>query len=99
MRTMEIADIQHLARLARIRVSDDEAGKLKTDIEAVLEYVSVVNDITADSGITKKVGAVYNVFRPDEATNVPGAETETLLKEAPDRDGDYLRVKKILNTD
>lgn len=99
MRTMEISDIQHLAKLSRIKISDEEAGHIKKDIESVLDYVSVVNDITADAGITKKVGAVYNVFRPDEVKNETGGETETLLAEAPERDGNYLKVKKILNTD
>lgn len=99
MRTMEISDIQHLARLARIKVSDQEAGALKTDIEAVLTYVSVIDEITAEAGSLKKVGAVYNVFRPDEVSNEPGAHTKTLLAAAPLRDGNYLKVKKILNTD
>lgn len=96
---MEIEEIQHLAKLARIKVTDDEAEALKTDIDSVLAYVSVVNEITAESGIAKKPGAVYNVFREDKITNEPGLMTEALLKEAPDRDGNYLKVKKILNTD
>jgi len=96
---MKKEDIEHLAKLARIKVTDEEAQSLREDINAVLEYVSVVNEITADSGITKKPGAVYNVFRQDEVTCEPGAHTEALLNEMPDRDGNYLKVKKILNTD
>ena len=96
---MQKDDVLRLAALARITVSDVEAEALKDELASVLDYVSVVDDITAEAGITKKVGAVYNVFRADEATNEPGAETETLLAEVPAREGNYLKVKKILTTD
>ena len=99
MRPMEIGDIKHLASLSRIRIDEKEAESLKTDIDAVLEYVSVVNDIAADGDVTKKVGARYNVFRKDEVTNEPGVSTEALLREAPQREGELLKVKKILTQD
>ena len=96
---METGDIKHLASLARIRISDNEAEGLKKDIDSVLEYVSVVSEITTDGDVTKKVGARYNVFRDDVVTNEPGSFTEALLAEAPKREGNYLKVKKILNQD
>lgn len=96
---MELEDIKHLASLARIRVTDAEAVDLKTDIESVLSYVSVVNDIAAEGDLTKKVGARYNVFRADAVTNEPGSFTEDLLGGAPATDGHFLKVKKILNQD
>lgn len=99
MRPMETGDIKHLASLSRIRISDEEAESLKNDIDAVLEYVSVVSDITAEGDLTKKVGARFNVFRQDAVTNEPGSHSEALMAEAPEREGDYLKVKKILNQD
>lgn len=96
---MEKEDILRLSTLARIKVSDEEAESLKGDVSAVLEYVSVVNDITAEAGVTKEVGAVYNVFREDEITVEPNTHTEDLLAEAPETKGRYLAVKKILNTE
>jgi len=92
-------DILHLGELARIRISDQEAESLSTDIDAVLAYVSVVNEITAEEGMTKKVGAVYNVFREDKVTVEPGSHTQALMAEAPHVKKDRLMVKKILNTD
>lgn len=99
MRHMEKKDILHLATLSRIRISDDEAEALKTEIGAVLEYVSTVDKITADASLTKKVGPVYNVFREDAITNEGGAYTEILLTEAPKRNGRYVQVKKIIQQD
>lgn len=96
---MEKGDIKRLAELARIEVSDEEAASLTGDIDAVLDYVSTVSDITADAATTKKVGVMYNVMRIDEVTNEAGACTEDLLAEAPARSGNYLEVKKILHND
>ena len=92
-------EILKLGSMARIAISDDEAKELGGDIEAVLEYVSVINEITAEAGVTKKAGAVYNVFREDEITVEPGSHTEALMAEAPKVRKGRLEVKKILNTD
>jgi len=99
MPRMELEEIKHLAKLSRIRITDAEAQGLKEDIDAVLAYVSVVSEITSTDDTAPKVGARYNVFRKDEVTNEPGSFSEALLAEAPARDGDYLKVKKILNQD
>lgn len=96
---MKKQDILHLANLARIKISDDEVDTLQTDITSVLAYVSVVNDIAAEADLTKKEGAVYNVFREDVVTVEPNTYTEDLLAEAPETKGRFLAVKKILNND
>ena len=92
-------EILKLGSMARIAISDSEADTLGKDIDAVLEYVSVINDIIAEDGVTKKVGAVYNVFREDEITVEPGSHTDALMQEAPSVKKGRLEVKKILNTD
>ena len=96
---MEKKDIMHLANLARIRISEAEATAFTKEIDAVLEYVGAVNDITADVSLTKKVGARHNIFRDDKVTNDPESYTQSLLREAPNTSGRYLKVKKILQTD
>jgi aspartyl/glutamyl-tRNA(Asn/Gln) amidotransferase C subunit len=96
---MNKAEILRLGELSRIRISEEEAETLGADIESVLEYVGVINEITAEEGVTKKVGAVYNVFREDEITVEQGSHTEALLAEAPSIKKGRLEVKKILNTD
>jgi aspartyl/glutamyl-tRNA(Asn/Gln) amidotransferase C subunit len=96
---MNKEEILRLGVLSRIRITDEEAEVLGADIESVLEYVGVINEITAEEGVTKKVGAVYNVFREDEITVEPGSFTDALLAEAPSVKKGRLEVKKILNTD
>lgn len=96
---MEKVDIKHLGELSRIALTEAEIAALETEIPAILEYVSMVNSIAADGATTKQVGARYNVFRDDEVTTEPGSNTEALLGEAPNRDGQFLKVKKILQQD
>ena len=93
---MKKEDIEQLALLARIEVGDAEALTLAHDITKILEYVSEVNEITGDTH-EKTVGALYNVMREDTDAHEPGIYTEDILSAAPGRDGQYIKVKKILD--
>ncbi len=88
-------EVQKLAELTLIAVSDAELDSLAKELDAVLGYVSEINTLTADTR-TREKPALYNVMRDDTITNMPGAYTETIVAEFPDKDGNYLRVKKIL---
>jgi aspartyl-tRNA(Asn)/glutamyl-tRNA(Gln) amidotransferase subunit C len=93
-------EIQHLAKLARIELSDEEVDKFTTEMSAILDYVSAVTDIVGDDALTApQVGARYNVFRKDEVTNGADEHTEALLAEMPQTQGRFMVVKKILNPD
>lgn len=96
---MEKADILHLARLSRIKLTDSEVEAFRSEIDSVLAYVSEINSITADTALTKKVGARYNIFRDDVVTIAPDQYSERLLAEAPSLKGRHLKVKKILQAD
>lgn len=92
-------EILHLGTLARIRLTDAEADSLRGDISSILEYVSAIDAIVADTTLTKRVGARFNIFRADEVTNEPGEYTEALMAEMPEMEGRYLKVRRILNPD
>jgi aspartyl-tRNA(Asn)/glutamyl-tRNA(Gln) amidotransferase subunit C len=92
-------EVLHLGNLARIKLSEAEVEKFQKEIGDILNYVSTINDVVKDGALDKKVGAVHNVFREDKVTNEPESFTQDLLDEMPDRDGRYLKVKKILNQD
>ena len=99
-KSMTKEEVQHLAKLARIELSDAEVETFTTEMSAILEYVSQVKDIVGDADLsTKKVGARFNIFRKDEVTNNANEYTEALLKEMPETRDRFMVVKKILNTD
>lgn len=100
MRPMKTDDIAHLARLARIELSEDEQAQLSEELSTIVEYVSVVGEIAGDeAAAVPSVGAHFNVFRTDEVRNEPDQHTADILREMPATKGRYLQVKKILNPD
>jgi aspartyl-tRNA(Asn)/glutamyl-tRNA(Gln) amidotransferase subunit C len=95
-RYMERKDIEHLAKLSRIEIGDTEADALAKDISSILTYVSDIESITGNAEREKKVGPLFNVMREDENPHPAGQFTEDLLNRAPKRDGQYVKVKKII---
>ncbi|MES3030881.1 MAG: Asp-tRNA(Asn)/Glu-tRNA(Gln) amidotransferase subunit GatC [Patescibacteria group bacterium] len=92
-------DIGHLATLARIKLEDSEKQELTKDIDAILSYVDEIKKATIDMEYTPTPGAVHNIFRADEARVLPIEDREAILKEAPQREGDFFAVKKIISED
>jgi aspartyl-tRNA(Asn)/glutamyl-tRNA(Gln) amidotransferase subunit C len=98
MRPMISADdVRKLARLSRVSLTDAEVEKLKTEMESIVAYVDIVQKVELPA---KPEASVYfdeeNVMREDGAPHEAGAFTAELLAQAPRREGDYLKVKKIL---
>lgn len=91
-------DIEHLGTLARIRLTDEEVTQFQKEVEEIIGYVSTVSEIAAEADLTKRVGPVHNVFRKDQVTEA-SATSEKLIEAFPDKDGRYLKVKRILNND
>jgi aspartyl-tRNA(Asn)/glutamyl-tRNA(Gln) amidotransferase subunit C len=94
---MKREDIEHLARLSRIGITDVEAEALAKDVTSVLNYVSEIEDITGSTATEKQVGALHSVMRPDGEPTPGDTYTEVLLDAAPERVGRYIQVKKIID--
>ncbi|MFT7644708.1 MAG: aspartyl-tRNA(Asn)/glutamyl-tRNA(Gln) amidotransferase subunit C [Candidatus Paceibacteria bacterium] len=94
---MKREDIEHLANLARIRLTETEMENLPKELSSIMSYVSAVNDITADnSDMTLRLGARFNIFRKDEVTNQPNEFSKDIIAEMPSTEGRFMSVKKIL---
>ncbi len=91
---IEKKDIEKLADLARMKVSEEEKEALAQSIESILGYVSQVTSVSETA--VKPLSSLRNVMREDIILNKEGEYTEALLTNAPARDGNYLEVKKIL---
>lgn len=89
-------EIRTLGSLSRIALTEQEIEVFNQEIDAILEYVSVVKNIAGTEGDTKSLGARYNVLRTDEVTNAPGQYTKSMLQAMPKTNGPFLAVKKIL---
>jgi aspartyl-tRNA(Asn)/glutamyl-tRNA(Gln) amidotransferase subunit C len=91
-------DVKKLADLARIEVSGAELESLAGDMEAILDYVGQVSSFASHSESDSIADDMnVNVLREDDNPNPSGAYSKELIAEFPDKEGDYLKVKKILN--
>lgn len=98
MPLMKREEIEHLASLARIKLTEAELKAFETDLNSIVEYVGVISDIAAaDTDAEPEVGPRFNVFREDEVTNEPDQFTKEILEEMPATEGRFMKVKKILN--
>lgn len=93
---MEIKDIEKLAKLSRIELTEEEKAKYLKDISAILGYVDQLKGVVAKTGEERKVGELRNVMRVEEEENVSGGNTEAIVAEFPRKERNYLKVKKIL---
>ena len=93
---MEIKDIEKLAKLARIELTDVEKQTYLKDIGAILGYVDQIKSVVAKTGLERKAGDLRNVMREDTVTYEGGENTEALVAEFPKKKDNYLKVKKIL---
>ena len=84
-------EVLHVARLARLALTDDEIERLTAELGAILDAVGVVAELDlADVPPTSHPLDVVNAFRPDEPR--PSLPLEDVFANAPERDGDHFRV-------
>ncbi len=88
-------DVKKLAELALIEVPEHELTRLAGEVDAILGYVGELSALAGES-VEPTVPELRNVFREDENPRPGGEFTEALLAAAPDRSGQYIRVKRVL---
>jgi aspartyl-tRNA(Asn)/glutamyl-tRNA(Gln) amidotransferase subunit C len=87
-------DLANLSLLARISVTQEEEEKMLADMQAILGYVSEINNVSGDAERVK--GSHYNIVREDVITHTPGENTESILEEAPDTEDSYVKVAQVM---
>ncbi len=91
--------VEHIAKLARIELTEEEKEKFTKELSSILDYVEQLDkvDVAKIKGISQVTG-LENVTREDEQQKIENRKqkVEKLLKEAPSKKGDYIKVPKIL---
>jgi aspartyl-tRNA(Asn)/glutamyl-tRNA(Gln) amidotransferase subunit C len=89
------AEVEHVSRLARLALSDQELDSLTGEMDAILDYVEQLNALDTE-GIIPTAHAVpmENAFRPDEVR--PGFTTRQALDNAPDATENAFRVPRVI---
>lgn len=88
-----------MADLSRIKLDDSEKEGITKDVDSILAYVDQIKEATVNMDYTPVPGAVYNAFRDDTTITTSPESREAILNEAPDREGDFVAVKKIIAQD
>jgi aspartyl-tRNA(Asn)/glutamyl-tRNA(Gln) amidotransferase subunit C len=88
-------EVQRVAVLARLRLSDEAEIQLTAELDKILSYMEKLNQVdTTDVAPFSHATEGANAFREDKATNPP--DIEALLANAPDRDATFFKVPKII---
>lgn len=87
--------VRKVAKLARLALTDAEVEEFTGQLGAILGYVEKMNELDT-TGVEPLAHClpISNVFRADEVRESLG--TEKTLANAPDRDGSFFRIPKIL---
>jgi len=92
---ISLADVEHVARLARLELTDEEATTFTGQMNAILAYVDKLNELDTEGIVpTSHAVPMENAFRDDSAR--PGIGVEAALANAPDRAGGFYRVPKVI---
>ncbi len=97
-RKIDETQVRHVAKLARLDLTDDEVARFSTQLSAVLGYVEKLNELDTDSvEPLAHCLPIHNVFREDVVTE--SLDTALALENAPQRIDSFFRVPKILDDD
>lgn len=98
---ISVEQVRHIGFLGRLKLSDAEVQRFSEQLSSIVDYFEKLNELdTTNVQPTAHALPIHNVFRPDE----PGLTTQPLgpdgvLANAPERDGNFFRVPKVLEQD
>ncbi|MBI2447129.1 MAG: Asp-tRNA(Asn)/Glu-tRNA(Gln) amidotransferase subunit GatC [Candidatus Omnitrophica bacterium] len=90
-----VKDVQYVANLARLELTDEELGNLTKQLDGILTYMNKLNELDTE-GIEplSHVLPLKNVYREDKVTS--SLPVEEALKNAPGREGGFFKVPKVI---
>jgi len=93
--TLTREEVEHIAELAKLGLTDEEIERYRQQLSAILEYAQRLQELDTEAiPPTASVLALQNVMRPDEVR--PSMPREEVLANAPDVQDGQFRVKAVL---
>jgi aspartyl-tRNA(Asn)/glutamyl-tRNA(Gln) amidotransferase subunit C len=95
---LTLDDVRNVAKLARLALAEEKLRRLTPQLESILEYVAKIREVDV-SGVPAMAHALplANVLRADVVE--PSLPIEQVLQNAPETDGRFFKVPKILGGD
>lgn len=93
-------EIEHIAKLARISLTEDEKEKMARDMSSILDYIDKLNELDTKSVESiASITGLENVFRKDELCQTDNESREAIIEQFPHKKEDYLKVKQVFSTE
>ena len=100
-------EVQHIAKLARLELTEKEAEKMQKDLSSILDYFDILKKApkiktgkrglgSTQSGLDDSLIRTNKGIRKDEVVQKPASLANNLIAQAPDRKDGYVKVKSIL---
>lgn len=94
MSKLSISEVEHIAKLSRLELSEKEKEKFSSQLSGVLEYVQQLNEVdTVKVDATAQVTGLSNVYVQDQISN-PEQQFD-LLKNTPELEGTALKIPAV----
>lgn len=93
---LDLETVEHIAALARVGLTPEEMERMRDQLSAVLDHISMLQEVNTDAILpTAQVIQQHNVMRDDVVR--PSLPREQVLMNAPDQEDGYLRVNAVLD--
>jgi len=90
-------EVEHVAKLARLGLTEKEKEKFSQELSAILDFVEKLNEVKTDKiEPTAQVTGLVNVYRQDKGREKTKPETDKLLDLAPETENRQIKVKAVL---
>ena len=88
-------DVRHIARLAALRIDDDEVETMRSQLSDILAHFQTLAELDTE-GVppTDHTTDAHSVMRDDE--DMPALDREQTLANAPFVDGEFVRVRPVM---
>ncbi len=88
--------VEHMAKLARIELTEKGKRKFQKELSSILDYVKQLNKVnTKDVESIKQITGLKDVMRDDEVQSPKSKVQSKLFKNVPKRKDDYIKVPKV----
>ncbi len=92
-------EIEHIALLARLELTDEEKEKFANQLSSVLDYVGQLQEVDTTAVLYEyQVEGLENVMDPDDVRPCSDDTRQLILQNMPDRAADLLKVKGVFRS-
>jgi aspartyl-tRNA(Asn)/glutamyl-tRNA(Gln) amidotransferase subunit C len=92
--SLDTATVRRIASLARIRLEEAEVARMQAELNGILGWIEQLQAVDTEGVEPMAGGAVSLRLREDAVTD--GGNSDAILANAPDREGDYFGVPKVV---